>query len=64
MKTYVAPNIDFLQFDENEEVVMVSYTYSAKQLNEYMFNERDVDSTATLNIEQIKVVNITEDSAQ
>lgn len=57
MKKYIEPEICILLFDEEDDVLTVSTQaeYAARQLNEYMFKEKGVDSTTTVKIQDIKV---------
>lgn len=58
MKKYIEPEICILLFDEEGDVLTASTqaaSYAARQLNEYMFDEKGVDSTTTVKIQDIKV---------
>lgn len=57
MKKYIEPEICILLFDEEDDVLTESTQaeYAAKQLNEYMFEEKGVDSTTTVKIQDIQV---------
>lgn len=59
MKKYIEPKICILLFDEEDDVLTASNEpqaeYAARQLNEYMFEEKDVNSTTTVKIQDIQV---------
>lgn len=60
MKKYIEPKICILLFDEEGDVLTASgdpqaASYAARQLNEYMFEEKGVDSTTTVKIQDIQV---------
>lgn len=59
MKKYIEPEICILLFDEEDDVLTASgdpqAEYAARQLNEYMFEEKGVDSTTTVKIQDIQV---------
>ena len=59
MRKYSIPVIDILLFAEEEDILTASTaitgTYSAAQLNEYMFNNASVTSTTTIKIQDVKV---------
>lgn len=59
LKKYIEPEIDILLFDGEDDILTDSGTdanYAARQLNEYMFEGKGVDSTTTVKIENIKVI--------
>lgn len=58
MKKFIEPEIEILLFDDEEITAEASNTanYAAKQLNEYMFNDKQVNSTTTVKIENIQVI--------
>lgn len=59
MKKYNSPTIDILLFDEEEDILTTSTTqpatYSADQLNKYMYDNANVSSTTTIKIQDVKV---------
>ncbi len=56
MRKYNSPIIEILIFDEEDDILTASQaTYSAKQLNEYMFNNSNVTSTTTIKLQDVKV---------
>lgn len=56
MKSYIKPEIDILLFDEVEAVTNASVaTTAAHQLNEYFFDEKGVDTTTTIKLQDINV---------
>lgn len=58
MKNFIKPEIEILLFDEEEimaDTSTVKANYAARQLNEYMFEEKGVDSTTTVKIQDIQV---------
>ena len=58
MKKFIEPEIEILLFDDEEITADVSTeaNYAARQLNEYMFNDKQVNSTTTVKIENINVI--------
>ncbi len=57
MKNFIKPEIEILLFDEEEIMADTSTdaNYAARQLNEYMFEEKNVNSTTTVKIQDIQV---------
>lgn len=58
MKNFIKPEIEILLFGEEEimaDTSTIDANYAARQLNEYMFDEKGVDSTTTVKIQDIKV---------
>lgn len=58
MKNFIKPEIEILLFDEEEimaDTSTVKANYAARQLNEYMFKEKNVNSTTTVKIQDIQV---------
>lgn len=58
MKNFIKPEIEILLFDEEEimaDTSTVDANYAARQLNEYMFKEKNVNSTTTVKIQDIQV---------
>ncbi|MFQ7290970.1 MAG: hypothetical protein ACLRQ0_01800 [Monoglobales bacterium] len=58
MKNFIKPEIEILLFDEEEimaDTSTVKANYAARQLNEYMFDEKNVNSTTTVKIQDIQV---------
>lgn len=58
MKKYNNPMIDILLFDEEEDILTMSTavaTYSADQLNKYMYDKIGVTSTTTIKIQDVQV---------
>lgn len=58
MKNFIKPEIEILLFDEEEimaDTSTVKANYAARQLNEYMFEEKNVNSTTTVKIQDIQV---------
>lgn len=58
MKNFIKPEIEILLFGEEEimaDTSTVKANYAARQLNEYMFEEKNVNSTTTVKIQDIQV---------
>lgn len=58
MKNFIKPEIEILLFDEEEimaDTSTIDANYAARQLNEYMFGEKNVNSTTTVKIQDIQV---------
>lgn len=60
MKKYENPVLDVLLFDEEEDILTASVqpqvaTYSADQLNKYMYDNINVSSTTTIKIQDVEI---------